>query len=158
MSDKFARSRQQGTLPSRFATLASSSSMSSGSMMTGLQDISLPSSQTGINFRLRDNSFSQESPLAYTDVPFGSTSISLGMKGNMDSSGLALTQTRRFSSYAERISTNPSFSDGTVSAVGSPKVKKTGAETKEELLNSFSPRHEMPAVSEPGISPSMNVR
>lgn len=156
VSDKFARSRQQGTLPSRFATLASSSSMSSGSMMTGLQDISLPSSQTGINFRLRDNSFSQESPLAYTDVPFGSTSISLGMKGNMDSSGLALTQTRRFSSYAERISTNPSFSDGTVSAVGSPKVKKTGAETKEELLNSFSPRHEMPAVSEPGISPSMN--
>ncbi|XP_071686665.1 protein NEDD1-like [Rutidosis leptorrhynchoides] len=151
-SDKFARPRQQGTLPSRFATLASSSSISSGSMMTGLQDLSLPSNQTGINYRVRDSSFSQESPLAFSDVTFGSTSVTLGVKGNMESS----TQTRRFSSYAERISTNPSFSDGTVCAVGSPKVKKTGAETKEEPLSSFSPKQEISVVKESEIPTSMN--
>ncbi|KAL8218135.1 hypothetical protein R6Q57_021508 [Mikania cordata] len=156
VSDKFIRPRQQGTLPSRFATLASSSSLSSGSMMTGLQDLSLPSSQMGINFRVRDNSSSQESPLAKFEIPFGSTSLSLGLKGNLESSGLALSQTRRYSSYAERISTNPSFSDGTSIAVGSPKTKKTGPETREEISNSFTPRHEMPAVTESGIPSSVN--
>lgn len=153
VSDKFARPRQQLPHPSRFATLASSSSISSGSMMTGLQDPSLPSSQTGINYRVRD---SQESPLAYSDIPpFGSTSLSLGVKGNIESSGLVLTQTRRPSSYAERISTNSSFSDGTL---GSPKTKKTGAETREELLNSFSPRYERSSATEPAIPSSTNVR
>ncbi|XP_071732796.1 protein NEDD1-like isoform X2 [Rutidosis leptorrhynchoides] len=156
VSDKFARPRQQVTLPSRFATLSSSSSIFSGSMMTGLQNPSLPSIQTGINFQIRDNSFSQESPLAYSDVPFGSTSVTLGMQGNLESSGLALTQTRRFSSYAERISTNPSFSDATVSAVGSLKVKKSEAETKEEHVSSFSSKNETLVVAESGIPSSMN--
>ncbi|KAI3817778.1 hypothetical protein L1987_11576 [Smallanthus sonchifolius] len=156
VSDKFLRPRQQGALPSRFATLASSSSISSGSMMAGLQDLSLPSSQTGINFRVRDTSSNQESPLAYSEIPFGSTSLSLGLKGNLESSGLTLNQTRRFSSYAERISTNPSFSDGTSIAVGSPKTKKTGPETREDILSSFTPRHETSAVTELGIPPSVN--
>ncbi|XP_076945380.1 uncharacterized protein LOC143616437 [Bidens hawaiensis] len=44
------RSRQQGTVASRFAMLASSSGLSSGSMMNGLQDLSFPSSQMGLNF------------------------------------------------------------------------------------------------------------
>ncbi|KAI7735071.1 hypothetical protein M8C21_004940 [Ambrosia artemisiifolia] len=150
VSDKFFRQRQQGT--SRLA----SSGLSSGSMMAGLQDLSLPSSQTGINFRVRDSSSSQESPLAYSEIPFGSTSLSLGLKGNIESSGLALSQTRRPSSYAERISTNPSFSDGTSNAVGSPKTKKIGPETREEILNSFTPRHETSAVTELGIPSSVN--
>nr|XP_043608311.1 protein NEDD1 [Erigeron canadensis] len=149
-SENIARLRHGS---SRFSTLASSSS--SGSMMAGLQDLSLPLSQTGINFRVRDNSSSQESLLAYSDAPFGS-SISLGMRGNMESSGSALTQTRRPSSYAERISTTPSFSDGTANAVGSPKLKKTGAETREDLLNSFTPRHEISAVTEAAIPPLLN--
>lgn len=170
LSDKFARPpRQSVTLPSRFATLAASSSISSGSMLSGLQDLSLPSSQTAMNpvstsslslanFRARDNSSNQESPLGYSDGPFSSTSLSLCVKGttNIESSGLALTPTRRFSSYAERISTNPSLSDGTSIAAGSPKTKKTGAETREELLNSFSPRHEVSAATESGFLPSMN--
>ncbi|KAK9063394.1 hypothetical protein SSX86_017264 [Deinandra increscens subsp. villosa] len=155
MSDKFLRPRQQGTLPSRFATFASSS-LSSASMMAGLQDLSLPSSQSGINFWARDNSSSQESPLALSENPFGSTSLSLGLKGNLESPGLALSQTRKYSSYAERISTNPSFSDGTSIAVGSPKTKKTGPETREDILNSLTPRHEMSAVTELGIPPSAN--
>ncbi|KAI7735086.1 hypothetical protein M8C21_004955 [Ambrosia artemisiifolia] len=151
VSDKFFRQRQQGT-----SRLASSSSLSSGSMMAGLQDLSLPSSQTGINFRVRDSSSSQESPLAYSEIPFGSTSLSLGLKGNIESSGLALSQTRRPSSYAERISTNPSFSDATSNVVGSPKTKKIGPETREEILNSFTPRHETSAVTELGIPSSVN--
>ncbi|PWA39679.1 WD40 repeat-containing protein [Artemisia annua] len=137
------RSRQQGTLPSRFATLSSSLSLPSASMMTGLQDPSLPSSQAAISFRVRDNSSNQDSPLSYPEV-------------KIESSRLTLTQPRKYSSYAERISTNPSFSDGTSNAVGSPKTKKTGAETREELLNTFSPRHEMSAITESGISPTMN--
>ncbi|KAJ9553425.1 hypothetical protein OSB04_017470 [Centaurea solstitialis] len=172
LSDKFVRPpRQSVTLPSRFATLATSSSISSGSMLSGFQDLSLPSSQTVMNpisssslslssFRARDGASNQESPLGYSEGPFSSTSFSLGVKGttaNVESSGLALTPTRRFSSYAERISTNPSLSDGTSIAVGSPKTKKTGAETREELLNSFSPRHEVSAAAtELGFLPSMN--
>nr|GEW00040.1 protein NEDD1 [Tanacetum cinerariifolium] len=155
-SDKIFRSRQQGTLPSRFATLSSSLSLPSGSMMTGLQDPSLPSSQAAISFRVRDNSSNQESPLSYPEVPFGSTSLSLGMKSMIESPGLTSTHPRKFSSYAERISTNPSFSDVTSNAVGSPKTKKTVAETREQILNTFSPRHEMSAITESGISPTMN--
>ncbi|GJS24908.1 protein NEDD1 [Tanacetum coccineum] len=155
-SDKIFRSRQQGTLPSRFATLSSSLSLPSGSMMTGLQDPSLPSSQAAISFRVRDNSSNQESPLSYPEVPFSSTSLSLSMKSKIESPGLTSTQPRKFSSYAERISTNLSFSDATSNAVGSPKTKKTGAETREEILNTFSPRHEMSSITEPRISPTMN--
>ncbi|XP_076939464.1 protein NEDD1-like [Bidens hawaiensis] len=150
------RLRQQGSVASRFATLASSSGLSSGSMMTGLQDLSFPSSQTGLNFRVKDTSSSQESLLAYPDIPFGSTSLSLGLKGNLESSGPVSGQTRRFTSYAERISTNPSFSDGTAIAVGSPKMKKNGSETREEILNSFTPRHEASIATELGIPPAVN--
>ncbi|KAI3778257.1 hypothetical protein L2E82_07427 [Cichorium intybus] len=124
LSDKFLRPpRQQLSLPSRFATMTSSST---GSMQTGLEDLSsgLPPLT---NLRVYDSSSSsQDSPLA---------SLSLGLKGNLESSGLTTTPTRRFSSYAERISTNPSFSDGTSTAVGvgSPKIKKT-----DEILNSMT--------------------
>lgn len=128
LSDKLLRPpRQQLSLPSRFSTMTSSST---GSMLTGLEDLTsgLPPLA---NLRVYDSSSSQDSPLA---------SLSLGLKGNLESSGLTSTPTRRFSSYAERISTNPSFSDGTSTAVGvgSPKIKKS-----DEILNSVTPRHDM---------------
>ncbi|RZC78467.1 hypothetical protein C5167_002647 [Papaver somniferum] len=42
---------------------------------------------------------------------------------------------RRFSTYAERLSTTSSFSDGAALTSGSPKAKKTGTETREELVS-----------------------
>jgi protein NEDD1 len=42
--------------------------------------------------------------------------------------------------------------------VVSPKTKKTGVETREELLNSILSRSDVLAVTEPGILPAVNVR
>ncbi|CAL5420986.1 unnamed protein product [Camellia sinensis] len=70
---------------------------------------------------------------------FSSMSLSLGTKSttsgqsNLDSLGSALNHPRKFTTYAERMSTNLAFSDGTSLSVGSPKTKKTRAETREEL-------------------------
>ncbi|CAI9295942.1 unnamed protein product [Lactuca saligna] len=147
LSDKFIRPpRQQVSLPSRFAAMTSSST---GSMLTGLEDLSsgLPPLA---NLRVYDSSSTsnQDSPLA---------SLSVGIKGSLESS----TPTRRFSSYAERISTNPSFSDGTSTAVGvgSPKMmKKTGGETREELLNSLTPRHDMSSAAMESMNGALDTQ
>lgn len=160
LSDKFTLNRQSVNLPSRFATLTSSS-LSSGSMFSGFQDLTLSTSQTTMssltssnpsftNFRSIDASSNLDPSLGFSEhVPHNSSSLSLGT---------SLTIPRRFSSYAERISTSPSFSDGTsLSVVGSPKTKKTGAETREELLNSSMSRSDVLATTEPGILPSTNV-
>ncbi|CAL5410010.1 unnamed protein product [Camellia sinensis] len=92
------------------------------------------------NLRNRDNSSNQESSQGFPKhIPFSSMSLSLGTKSttsgqsNLDSLGSALNHPRKFTTYAERMSTNLAFSDGTSLSVGSPKTKKTGAETREEL-------------------------
>jgi protein NEDD1 len=173
LSDKYTHLRQPVALPSRFGTLASGG-QSSGSMFSGLQDLSLSTSQsisslTNSNFgyanlRAKDVSSNQETSLGFPEhVSSSSTSLSLGTKGitgqtNLDLQGPAsLTLPRRYSTYAERISTASSFSDGTSLSVGSPKVKKTGAETREELLNSLLAKSDTVVALEPGILPSMNV-
>lgn len=172
LSDKYTHLRQPVALPSRFGTLASGG-QSSGSMFSGLQDLSLSTSQsisslTNSNFgyanlRAKDVSSNQETSLGFPEhVSSSSTSLSLGTKGitgqtNLDLQGPAsLTLPRRYSTYAERISTASSFSDGTSLSVGSPKVKKTGAETREELLNSLLAKSDTVVALEPGILPSMN--
>ncbi|KAL2541635.1 Transducin/WD40 repeat-like superfamily protein [Abeliophyllum distichum] len=161
-SDKFIHLRQSVNAPSRFAVLTSSS-LSSGSMLSGLQDVSLPTSQStstltsslgGLaNLRVRENS-NHETLLGSSEH----ISPSLGTKGftgqgNADSLSPAFSLHRRFSSYAERIGVTPSFSDA---AVGSPKTKKTGAETREELLNSLLSRSGMSSATEAGIFPTTN--
>lgn len=163
-SDRLAHLRQ-----SRFA-MPTSSSLASGTMFSGLQDTfpashsmsSLTSSSLGLeNLRVRETS-NEETSLGSSDhVPLSSTSLSLGTKGltgqgNLDSLGTALALPRKFSSYAERISTTSSFSDGTLS-VGSPKTKKTGAETREELLNSLLSRSDTASPKATGAFQSMNV-
>ncbi|KAF3973496.1 hypothetical protein CMV_003076, partial [Castanea mollissima] len=151
LSDKYTHLRQPVPLPSRFGTLASGGQSSGGSMFGGLQDLSSSTSQTSINsltnsnfgyanFRAKDVSSNQETSFGFPEhLTSSSTSLSLGTKGitgqtNLDLPGPASsTLPRRFSTYAERISTASSFSDGTSLSVGSPKLKKTGAETREEL-------------------------
>ncbi|KAJ6830884.1 protein NEDD1 [Iris pallida] len=66
------------------------------------------------------------------------------------------TLPRRYSTYAERMSTNSSFRDGIGSALGSPKLKKTGAETREELLHNLLLRQDSSAATGIGIFPAIN--
>ncbi|XP_023537038.1 protein NEDD1-like [Cucurbita pepo subsp. pepo] len=173
LSDKFAQLRQPATLPSRFGMLASSSnSQTSSSMISGLQDPSSSISQSSItsltnlnfsypNMRTKDV-ISQEVSLSIPEH-FSTTaaSLSLGTRGtiglsNQDSPRTTtMTLPRRFSTYAERLSTTSSFSDGLPVGVGSPKTKKMGSETREEVLNNLS-KFDTLSVTESGILPAMN--
>lgn len=174
-SDKFTHHHQSVTLPSRFATLPSSSMMS-GSMFSGTEDLTFSTSQISMsyltsssltlgNLRNRDIS-NQETSLGFSEhAPFSSSSASLSQgtksisgQSNLDLLGPALTLPRRYTTYAERISTTPAFSDGTSLSVGSPKTKKTGAETREELLNSLLFRSDTSSALESVTLPSVNVR
>ncbi|KAJ6901257.1 protein NEDD1 [Populus alba x Populus x berolinensis] len=172
LSDKIAHLRQPLNLPPRFGMTSGSST--SGSMFSSLQDLpsstsqssmsSLTSSSRGFSsLRARDVSLNQETSVGFPEhISSSSMFLSLGAKGitgpaNLETSGPAsLNLPRRFSTYAERISTTSSFSDGTSLSVGSPKTKKTGVETREELLNSLLLRSDAMAVTEPGIVPAMN--
>ncbi|KAJ4970257.1 hypothetical protein NE237_003356 [Protea cynaroides] len=159
--DKFNHHRQAGILPSRFGTLMSGS-VTSTSIFSGLQDSSKANSNY-INLRARDISSSQETSLGLPEhAQFGSISVSQGTKGIVAQANLelpvstSLTLPRKFSTYAERISTTPSFSDGAALATGSPKAKKTGVETSEELINSFLLRSETQATTGSEIHPVIN--
>lgn len=170
LSDKFALLRQPLNMPSRYG-MSTSSGLTSSSMYSGLQDVSL--SQTSIssltdsnlsheNLRTKDvTSYQETSSLGFPEHLSSSfPSLSLGTKGilgsgNLDSSrpsSLTLTHREPRRTYAERISTT----SGTSLSVGSPKTKKTGAETKEELLSNFLSRSDTSAVVEPGIPPAIN--
>lgn len=114
------------------------------------------------NLRTRDVSSNQETSLAIPEHFSTSLSLPLSTKSILGQANLdapsSLTLPRRFSTYAERISTTSSFSDGTSFLVGSPKTKKTGAETREELLNNILLRQEASAAIEKGTLPVINVR
>lgn len=165
-SDKYTHLR---SLPSRFGMFASSS-QTAGSVLSGLPDLS-STSQTSIsssttsnfsyaNLRNKDVSLNQESSIDLPEhLSSSSGPTSLGTKGilaNLDPSA-SLALPRRFSTYAERISTTSSFSDGTSLSTGSPKIKKTGAE-REELFSSLLSKSDTSAAVEPGILPAINVR
>ncbi|XP_038886299.1 protein NEDD1 isoform X2 [Benincasa hispida] len=171
LSEKFAQLRQPMTLPSRFGMLASSSSsQTSSSMISGLQDPSSSVSQSSItsltnlnfsypNLRIKDVT-SQDVSLSIPEhLSSTASSLSLGTRVNIGLSNTdspratAMTLPRRFSTYAERLSTTSSFSDGL--PMGSPKTKKMGSETREEVLNNLS-KFDTLSVTEAGIPPSMN--
>ncbi|KAJ6900280.1 protein NEDD1-like isoform X2 [Populus alba x Populus x berolinensis] len=129
LSDKIAHLGHPLNLPSRFAMTSGSSTL--GSMFSSLQDLPSSTNQTGTKH--------------ITEL------------ASLEASGPAsLNQPRRFSTFSERINTTASFSDGTSLSVVSPKTKKTGVETREELLNSILSRSDALAVTEPEILPAMN--
>ncbi|XP_039023614.1 protein NEDD1-like [Hibiscus syriacus] len=170
MSDKFSHLRQ---LPSRFG-MPASGGLTTSSIYSG-QDQSSSLSQASIssvtasnlsyeNLRTRDVSSNQETSLGLPEH-FSSSSMSalaFGSKGttgagSLDSPKLAsFALPRRFSTYAERISTTSAFSDGTSHLVASPKTKKTGTETREELFNSLLSRSDSLIAAESGVLPAMN--
>ncbi|KAK2637411.1 hypothetical protein Ddye_032203 [Dipteronia dyeriana] len=173
LSDKIAHLRQPLNLPSRFG-IFTSGGLTSGSMYSGLHDTSSSLGQTSMssltnsipnyeNLRTKDVFPTLDSPLLGFPEHLSSslTSLSLVSKGISGSVGdsprtSSLNLPRRFSTYAERISTTSAFSDGTSLSVGSPKTKKTGAETREELLNNLLSRSDMLVSTEPGTLPSIN--
>ncbi|PKU85030.1 hypothetical protein MA16_Dca018367 [Dendrobium catenatum] len=63
---------------------------------------------------------------------------------------------RRYTTYVDRLSTLSSFSDGINSATSSPKSKKTGAETREELLNNLLSRQDLSTAIANGNLPTIN--
>ncbi|XP_062199337.1 protein NEDD1 [Phragmites australis] len=67
---------------------------------------------------------------------------------NSDLSGaVQSTSMWRPSTYTDRMSSSSVFSEGLASAFGSPKSKKAGAETKDELLSSLLSRQEAATAS-----------
>ncbi|KAK9664849.1 hypothetical protein RND81_14G073500 [Saponaria officinalis] len=173
LSDKLALFRQTGSVPSRFAMLTSSSS--SASTFSGLQDPSpttsnYPSSPSLIsaNLRAKDTSsgletspgFSGHVPYSSGHIPFSSLNLNIGSNSsqpNLESiAPSSWNFSRKLSTYAERISTSVSHSDGVSASLGSPKIKKTGVETREELRNSLLSRSDTSSAFEPGMPPSEN--
>ncbi|KAL2317203.1 hypothetical protein Fmac_031079 [Flemingia macrophylla] len=166
LSDKYAYTRQSVSVPSRLGMLASGG-QTAGSMLSGLQDTSssagvssyTSSSPSFANLRAKDASTSQETSLGFTDhifptsLPLSSinTKSSLG-QANIDSPRMS-SFSRRFSTYAERINATSTVGDGVSHSVGSPKIKKSGAETREELLNSLLLKSDIYAPTESGSLP-----
>ncbi|KAK7276323.1 hypothetical protein RIF29_17462 [Crotalaria pallida] len=158
LSDKYNISRQPVNVPSRFLN---SGGQTAGSMFSGLQDTSSSigiGSYTGsslayANLRSKDVSTSQDtSSLGFPDRMFSiNTKTSLGQT-NIDSPRILdspkMSPFPRRSTYAERISTTSTFGDGVSLSVGSPKIKKSGAETREELLNSLLSKSDISAQIE----------
>ncbi|KAF5742700.1 Transducin/WD40 repeat-like superfamily protein isoform 1 [Tripterygium wilfordii] len=172
-SDKFAHLHQPLNFSSRFG-MSSSGSITSGSMFAGVQDLSSSTSQMSMSsltnstlsytgLQAKDVSSNQDTSLGFREhLSSNSTSLSLSTKNitgyaNLEAPGSpSLTLPRRYSTYAERISTTLSLSDGTSLSLGSPKTKKTGAETREELLNSLLSRSDSSAAAESGMVPATN--
>lgn len=147
-----------------------------GSTLSRLQDTSssvgvssyTSSSLTFANLRTKDSFTSQDTSLGFTDHAFSTslplsinTKSSLGQANtdspkNLDSPRMS-SFNRRYSTYAERISTTSTFSDGVSLSVGSPKIKKSGAETREELLNSLLLKSDISAPTESGSLPLTSV-
>ncbi|KAK6944257.1 WD40 repeat [Dillenia turbinata] len=164
LSDRFPHLRQPVNLPSRFGMLTSAG-MTAGSMLSGLQDLSVSTNQVNSttnsslsypSLRARDNLSNQDTSLGLSEhIPSSPMSRIIG-QANAESQGLTtLPLPRKFSTYAERISTTSSFSDGISLSTGSPKIKKTGAETKE-LLNSLLSRSETSSAVDSGNLSSVN--
>ena len=174
LSDKLAIHRQVGPLPSRLNKLTSGSTSASTPMFSGLHDPSSASqsassystslSLSSVNLRGKDVSSSQESlPGIPGHVPFSALPENLAARppkgqANPEVVGPSSLNTSRRFTYAERISTSASFTDGVSGLVGSPKTKKTGAETREELLNGRLSRSDTSMAAESGITQSANVR
>ncbi|XP_008777699.1 protein NEDD1 [Phoenix dactylifera] len=163
--------------PISLSRFVPSVSLATGPIFAGLQDSSSSSSHSKNSATISSTSFTNmqnklalnhanssvimESSSAY-HLSSVSTSLGTKMMPSSSSSNLELPGTslstfpRRYSTYAERISTTSSFSEGIASAVGSPKSKKTGAETREELLNSLLSGQEASNASGTGSLPAIN--
>ncbi|XP_077216700.1 transducin/WD40 repeat-like superfamily protein [Tasmannia lanceolata] len=175
LPDKFSQLRQPLSKSSRFMPGGSltSTALLSGSIFAGIQDSSASTSHTSISYLTNtslystnllskdvsnlDNhsGFSEPSFSGFSSTSLGSKTIS-GLVNPEFPGSLNLTLPRRFSTYAERISTTSSTNDLGSPVSGSPKPKKTGAETREELVNSLLARSDTSAATGMGFLPTIN--
>lgn len=173
LPDKLTHHRQPISL-SRFVP---SVSLATGSIFAGLQDSSSSTShstknsttssstnfinlQNKLTLNNANSSAILESSSAHhlSSVPASSgTKTILSSSSNLELPGTLLsTFPRKYSTYVEKIGTTASFNEGITSAVASPKSKKTGAETREELLNSLLSRQEASTASGTASLPATN--
>ncbi|PIA53929.1 hypothetical protein AQUCO_00900476v1 [Aquilegia coerulea] len=162
--DKF--DRQPFTFPSRFGMLTSGALTSSS--MAGLHNSLSSTGQMSMGslanvgpsypyLQMKDISSNVETLSGVAEnAHFSSMAKSLGTKGVTAQASIESPSSfpRRLSTYAERISTTPSFSDGTT-LTGSPKAKKTGTETREEI--NMLLKSDTPAATIGGMLPTINV-
>ncbi|XP_010543764.1 PREDICTED: protein NEDD1-like [Tarenaya hassleriana] len=165
--EKFSDKFNHLNPPSRLG-ISSSSATTSGSMFsTSLEfptSLGHQTSLTSMEFPRIVRDFSSNFETSST-LPDNLSSSPLSAKGvttggppaNIDSLRLSSNFPRRFSTYAERISTTSSFSDGPSLSMGSPKIKKTGSESREEVLNNMLPRPESAVTTEAGAIPSSSM-
>ncbi|CAL9180671.1 unnamed protein product [Musa hybrid cultivar] len=169
LPEKSTNHRQPNSL-SRFLP---SASLGSGSVSAGLLD---PSSTVTLSKNSSMNSTiaslnlqnkvilndPNSSPFLESSSVYHPTSIfmSSGTKtssSNLDLQGTVLSAIpRRILASSDRISTNSAFIEGVTSAISSPKSKKTGQETREELMSSLLSRQDASTVSS-GSLPASNV-
>ncbi|XP_039794457.1 protein NEDD1-like isoform X2 [Panicum virgatum] len=93
------------------------------------------------------SSLDASSPNLQSSLPssYGSKAVS---SVNPDQPGAAQSSSMwRPTTYTDKMSSSSVFSDGLASAFGSPKSKKMGAETKDELLSSILSRQEAATAS-----------
>lgn len=148
LSDKFnqlANEKISDKFPSRLGVSSTSGGSTSGSMfpLSSLGQSNLAVNVSSEFPRIRDFSSASETDKNLPSSPLFPKGISA--PGNIDSLRLSPSLPRR--TYAERISSSLS--------TGSPKIKKTGAETREETFSNLMPRPELGAASE--ALPIMNV-
>ncbi|CAH8339449.1 unnamed protein product [Eruca vesicaria subsp. sativa] len=163
-NDKFSEKFSHLNPPLRLG-VSSSSTSTSGSLYSGSRDfpLSLGQNQTSHanvsissefpGVRDFNSKFEKSSTLADNFPSSPLLAKGIASQGIIDSLRLSPSYTRRLSTYAERIGTTSSFSDG---ASLSPKIKKTGAETREEVLNNLLHRPEKLAAADAGVLPVIN--
>ncbi|KAL4188634.1 hypothetical protein AMTRI_Chr08g161360 [Amborella trichopoda] len=177
VADKLTRHRQLIGMSSRLMTSSQSSSGATvpSSVLGGLHDSSISVGLTSASY-LSSTSLSapqlqgkditgHEIPslLADSSSNLNSTlSTSIGFKSMQGPSNLEVPGSvpvnlaRKYTTYAERISNSASFGDGAAIVSGSPKLKKTGVETREELMNASLLRSDTSAPASSGIPPVAN--
>lgn len=148
-------------------------SLASGSIFSGFQDSFSCTSRSNQSFLANPSSSStnlqgeatssneNSSLLPESSIVYQSTI--LGTKAMTSSTNLELpgqvlsTLPRRYSAFAERMGTASSSYYGMGLVTASPKSKKTGSETREELLNSPFARQDASTVMGEGSVPAINV-
>ncbi|KAK4487842.1 hypothetical protein RD792_003578 [Penstemon davidsonii] len=135
LSDKFVHYlRQSINMPSRFELLTSTNA--SSGLQDSVRSTSSLTSGLSLNSLITRQTSNQETPIVSSEAlssPLATKNI-ITWQNNLDTLGPALSFPRRLLRYAERIGTTPSLSDASPFQLGSPKSKKTGTETREELL------------------------
>ncbi|CAN6223924.1 unnamed protein product [Urochloa humidicola] len=125
-----------------FTALQDSSSAANHSLKGSLTSNILMNLQNKGILSNTHSSLDASSPNLQSSLPSSYVSKAVSSV-NLDQPGVAQSSSMwRPTAYTDRTSSPSVFSDGLASAYGSPKSKKTGAETKDELLSSLLSRQE----------------